>query len=114
MNTGRSRGVDHRTIIPLRYAAETLACGIAELTGRLPAHTVSLGDMLRRNTAVLAETFAAEPLDTGALKNAYDLAHDAEYILFFLLFARYVSRPDVPGLFEQIYDMKRLIVAAVE
>jgi hypothetical protein len=106
--------MDHRTIIPLRHAAESLSHGITGLTGRLPDHTASLGSMLRRNAAVLAEAFAAEPLATDALKNGYDLAHDAEYILFFLLFARYVSRPDVPGLFEQIYDVKRLIVAAVE
>jgi hypothetical protein len=118
MAAEHGQGMDRRTIVPLRNAVETLTHGVDKLTRHFPSHMASLGSMLRDNAVALSKTVAAASLTTDALKNAYDLAHasaplsnhDAEYLLFFLLFARYVSRPDVPGLFEQIYDVKRLII----
>ena len=110
MTAGNGQGMDRRTIVPLRNAVETLTHGVDKLTRHFPEYTASFAHVLRNKIAALPDTVAAETITADALKRAFELTHDAEYALFFSLVARYVTRPDVPGVFEQLYDVKRLIV----
>jgi len=118
MVIGSGQGMDRRTIVPLRYAVETLTHDVDKLIRHFPEYTASFAHVLRNKIAALPDTVAAETITADALKRAFELTHasaplsnhDAEYALFFSLVARYVTRPDVPGVFEQLYDVKRLIV----
>jgi hypothetical protein len=104
--------------LPLWKAAAALSRDVDTLTKTFPEYN-TLVRMLREKTTGLSLTIATDAPEkdmprTDALKRAYEQAHDAEYVLLFSLIFRYVPYADARGLFEKIYNVKRLIVEALK
>ncbi len=87
---------------------DTMTCGFAGY------HTFIR--LLREKAAALpgavAAVYASDPPDPRAIKHAYELAHDAEYVLFSTHLFRNLPYEATAGLYEQVYEVKRLITAA--
>jgi hypothetical protein len=92
----------------LRREAEEMTRGFREY------HT--LIRLLREKAAALpgavAAICASDPTDPRAVRRAYELAHDAEYALFSAHLFRDLPYRATAGLYEKVYEIKRLIVAA--
>jgi hypothetical protein len=75
----------------------------------------TLARVLRERSAEMPVTvtmgyISGSPAECGeAMKTAYRLAHDTEYLLFFLMIFNYLPYEDVSKLTEQVYEVKRLI-----
>lgn len=104
--------------LPLWKATYALSRDVDKLTKTFPEYN-ALVRMLREKTTTLSLTIATDAPGkdmprTDALKRAYEQAHDAEYVLLFSLLFRYVPYSEARGLFEKIYNVKRLIVEALQ
>jgi hypothetical protein len=58
------------------------------------------------------ERYKESLLWKAAVRRAYELAHDAEYALFSAHLFRDLPYQATAGLYEKVYEIKRLIVAA--
>ena len=104
--------------LSLWKAARSLSRDVDTLTKTFPEYN-TLVRLLREKTTRLSLTIATDSPGTDmprtdALQRAYEQAHDAEYVLLFSLIFRYVPYTDARGLFEKIYNVKRLIVEALQ
>jgi hypothetical protein len=111
--------MEEYTKMTLVQAASTLSRNVETLTGKFPEHTTFIR-ILREKAAALPQAIAASALtinlaaSADALKRAYEQAHDAEYVLLFSLLFRYVPYADASGLFNEFYNVKRLIIAELK
>jgi hypothetical protein len=107
------------TKITLLHAASALSRNVEALTKEFPEHTTCIR-ILQEKSAALPASIAASVLEinltasANLLKQAYELAHDAEYMLLLSLFFRYVPYADASGLFDEFYKVKRLIIAELK
>ena len=60
----------------------------------------------------VAAVYASDPVDTRAVKRAYELAHDGEYVLFSAHLYRNLPYMATTEWYERLYEVKRLIAAA--
>jgi hypothetical protein len=92
----------------LRREAEEMTRGFAEY------HTFIR--LLREKAAALpaavAAIYASDPADPREIRRAYELAHDAEYVLFCAHIFRNLPYEATAGLYGQVHEVKRLIVSA--
>jgi len=96
-------------------ATDTLCREVDAMTrGFAEYHT--LIRLLREKAAALpaavAAIYASDPADPREIRRAYELAHDAEYVLFSAHLFRNLPYEATATLYEQIYEVKRLIVSA--
>jgi hypothetical protein len=111
--------MEEYTKMTLMQAAAALSRKIETLTGRFPVHTTFIR-ILRAKATALPKTLATSAVEfnlaasVDALKRAYEQAHDAEYVLLFSLLFRYVPYADASGLFDDFYNVKRLIIAELK
>ena len=92
----------------LRHEVDTMTCGFAEY------HTLIrlLQEKTEALPAATAAICASASPDPRAIKRAYELAHDAEYVLFSAQLFRSLPYEATATLYEQLYEVKRLVAAA--
>ncbi len=101
--------------LPLWKAADRLCRDVDTMTLGFPAYHTFIR-LLREKTAALpaavAAVYASASPDPRALKRAYELAHDAEYVLFFAHLYRNLPYEATAVLYGKVHEVKRLIAAA--
>jgi hypothetical protein len=96
-------------------AADTFCREVAAMTcGFAEYHTFIR--LLREKAAALpvavAAIYASDPADPREIRRAYEIAHDAEYVLFCAHLFRNLPYEATAGLYGQVHEVKRLIVTA--
>lgn len=103
--------------LPIWQQAYTVGRSVNNLTKDFPQYNVYV-HILREKTAALPvsialASMAASPVESvEAHRSAYELAHDAEYVLLFCLIFRYLPLADIAVLRERLTDVKKLILDA--
>jgi hypothetical protein len=96
-------------------AANRLCRDVDTMTCGFPEYQTFIR-FLREKTAALpgavAAVYASDPADPREIRRAYELAHDAEYVLFFAHLYRNLPYEATAMLYGQVHEVKRLIVAA--
>ena len=105
--------------LPLWKNSYAIGQAVDRLTNDFPHHNAMVG-ILREKSAALPVavtlcTLADNPAQyADSLKDVYELAHDAEYVLFFCLMFKYLPLEDVGRLQAELCEVKQLVIEAVQ